>query len=99
MAAVGGVARTAGPALVTYMYVLLGPRWTFLSVDGLLIAAILVIIVTYKRLIPYHVMVLKKSKDFITLDTGEVESSRRLQSCSSVETYVPEEANEILTVV
>ncbi|XP_066911028.1 major facilitator superfamily domain-containing protein 8-like isoform X3 [Clytia hemisphaerica] len=98
LAAVGGVARTAGPALVTYMYVLAGPRWTFLTVDGFLIAALLVIAVCYKRLVPYHLMVLKKNKNIISTDIEKNQMLSRLQSCSSAETYL-EDANEILTVV
>jgi len=97
MAAVGGIARTAGPALVTYLYVLAGPRWTFLSVDGLLIGAILLIIVSYKRLIPYHIMVLKKNKNIISMDLDDPVFSR-LHSCSSADTYL-EDQNERLTVV
>lgn len=97
LAAVGGVARTAGPALVTYMYVLLGPRWTFLSTDGLVVAAILILIICYKRMIPFHVMVVKKNKDLVSL-VDRCTSLSRLQSCSSTETYL-EDPNELLTVV
>ena len=80
------------------MYVLAGPRWTFLTVDGFLIAALLVIIVCYKRLVPYHLMVLKKNKNIISTDIEKNQMLSRLQSCSSAETYL-EDANEILTVV
>ena len=98
MAAVGGIARTAGPAFVTYLYVLAGPRFTFLSVDGLLIGAILLLIASYKRLIPYHIMVLKKSKNIISMDLESNPVFSRLHSCSSAETYL-EDPNERLTVV
>ena len=101
LAAVGGIARTLGPALVTYMYVLAGPRWTFLTVDGLLIAALLVLGVCYKRLIPYHVMVLKKNRKNFIVSESDIEKTytmSRLQSCSSAETYL-EDPSEYLTAV
>ena len=100
LAAVGGIARTVGPALVTYMYVLAGPRWTFLTVDGFLIAALLVMVLCYKRLIPYHVMVLKKNRKHHILgpDIEKTYTLSRLQSCSSAETYI-EDQNELLSVV
>ena len=71
LAAVGGLARTAGPAAVTYMYVKVGPRWTFLSVDGLIIISILVLIISYKRLIPYHLYILKKNENKVKLISEE----------------------------
>ena len=101
LAAVGGVARTVGPALVTYMYVLAGPRWTFLTVDGFLIAALLVMTFCYKRLIPYHVMVLKKNRKHHVVSESDIEKTymlSRLQSCSSAETYL-EDTKEFLSVV
>lgn len=97
-AAVGGIARTAGPAFVTYMYISSGPRWTFISADGLLILAILVAVIGYKRLIPYHVFVLKKSKNIITADCDTLFIGSRLQSSSSADTYV-DEKRELLAVV
>ena len=101
LAAVGGIARTVGPAIVTYMYVLAGPRWTFLTVDGFLIAALLVMAFCYKRLIPYHVMVLKKNRENHVVSESDIEKTymlSRLQSCSSAETYL-EDPKEFLSVV
>ena len=60
--ATGGTARIIAPLLVTYMYVGFGPLWTFISVDSLILMAILLFMLFCKRLTPYHLYVLDKNK-------------------------------------
>ena len=83
---------------VTYMYVNTGPRWTFLSTDGVVIIAILIATLAYKRLIPYHIHVLKTNNNIIWNDSEMLISNSRSQSSSSTETYL-DDANELLAVV
>ena len=56
------------PLLVTYLYANFAPRWTFVSVDSLVVLAVVVLLCTYRRLIPYHLYVLHKRKD----DIGDI---------------------------
>lgn len=59
--AIGGMSRITAPVLVTYLYVEFGPRWTFISVDSLVVLSMLIFLVTYQRLLPFHMFVLKKN--------------------------------------
>jgi len=61
--ATGGVARIVSPLLVTYLYANFGPRWTFVSIDSLVVFAIIILLLTHRRLIPYHLFVLHGNKD------------------------------------
>ena len=74
LAAAGGLARCTGPALVTYLLVSEGPRWTFLSIEALLILALAVTICSLGRLIPYHKYILKNK----TVTTGTQKQSQHL---------------------
>lgn len=80
------------------MYVITGPRWTFISADGMLIFAILLAVYGFKRLIPYHVFVLRKNKDIIAADPEKTYLGSRLQSSSSADTC-SEDTTELLAVV
>ena len=71
--AVGGLARIVAPILVTYLYTNFGPRWTFISVDSLVVLSMLLFMVTAKKLIPYHLYILKTN-------------TMRLSSTSSIDT-------------
>ncbi|XP_057315275.1 major facilitator superfamily domain-containing protein 8-like isoform X2 [Hydractinia symbiolongicarpus] len=83
-AATGGAARTIGPALVTYAYVEIGPRWTFFSVDGLLMISTVLLILAYKKLIPYHLFVLRKNKAaLVTIDDDKLALTGSLSSDDS----------------
>ena len=64
--AVGGLARIVAPILVTHLYTNFGPRWTFISVDTLVVMCILLFIVTSKKLIPYHMYVLGKTTNTLS---------------------------------
>ena len=63
--ATGGIARISAPVFITYLYVDLGPRWTFISVDSLVVVSILIFVFTYNRLIPYHLFVLNKNDNIV----------------------------------
>ena len=77
--ATGGLARIVSPLLVTYLYANFGPRWTFVSVDSLVVLAVVVLLCTYRRLVPYHLYVLHRRKDICLMgedrdDGGETGS-------------------------
>jgi len=71
--AVGGMARSTGPALVSYMYVSFGPRWTFGGADALILITMLALCVGYKTLVPYHKYIVKKK--YMISSTSTVESN------------------------
>ena len=49
----GSLARCVGPFSVTYLYDSLGPQITFAIVDAVIGMAIILLTVTYYRLVPY----------------------------------------------
>lgn len=51
--AVGSFARVIGPLYVTAIYQHFGMRWTAASVDILLILTIVLLVVSWRRLLPY----------------------------------------------
>lgn len=53
LTAAGSGARTLGPIFVSNVYTLLGPRWAFSLICGLVVGAILLLSVVYKRLIAF----------------------------------------------
>lgn len=55
LTAAGSGARTLGPIFVSNVYSLFGPRWAFSLVCGMVVGAILLLIVVYKRLIAFSV--------------------------------------------
>ena len=50
----GDTARLVAPPIVARSYVNIGPRWTFLWLDFIYGSCIILLIINYKRLIPYH---------------------------------------------
>ena len=46
--------RLVAPLIATYMYSSVGPRWTFLLLIGFCCIAIVLMLVMYKRLVPYN---------------------------------------------
>ncbi|MBN3323727.1 MFSD8 protein, partial [Atractosteus spatula] len=55
LTASGSGARTLGPVFVSQVYTILGPRWAFSLVCGLVLAATFLLVATYKRLIAFSV--------------------------------------------
>lgn len=53
LTAAGSLARMVGPMFVTYMYDRFGPQVTFATIDGIIAAAILLLMTFYYRLVPY----------------------------------------------
>ncbi|XP_051522436.1 major facilitator superfamily domain-containing protein 8 isoform X6 [Myxocyprinus asiaticus] len=55
LTASGSGARTLGPVFVSHVYTILGPRWNFSIVCGIVLAAIILLSAMYKRLIAFSV--------------------------------------------
>lgn len=55
LTASGSGARTLGPIFVSTVYTLLGPRWAFGLICGMVVGAILLLSIFYKRLIGFSV--------------------------------------------
>ncbi|XP_012675862.2 major facilitator superfamily domain-containing protein 8 [Clupea harengus] len=55
LTASGSGARTLGPVFVSQVYTLLGPRWAFSLICGIVLVAILLLAGMYKRLIAFSV--------------------------------------------
>ncbi|XP_072522983.1 major facilitator superfamily domain-containing protein 8 [Salminus brasiliensis] len=55
LTASGSGARTLGPVFVSQVYTILGPRWAFSLICGIVLAAIILLTAMYKRLIAFSV--------------------------------------------
>lgn len=55
LTASGSGARTLGPVFVSHVYTLLGPRWAFSLICGMVVGAIVLLSSTYHRLIAFSV--------------------------------------------
>lgn len=55
LTAAGSGARTLGPIFVSNVYTLFGPRWAFSLICGIVVGAILLLSILYKRLIGFSV--------------------------------------------
>ncbi|XP_076145315.1 major facilitator superfamily domain-containing protein 8 isoform X1 [Alosa pseudoharengus] len=55
LTASGSGARTLGPVFVSQVYTLLGPRWAFSLICGIVMAATLLLVGMYKRLIAFSI--------------------------------------------
>ncbi|XP_051958866.1 major facilitator superfamily domain-containing protein 8 isoform X5 [Xyrauchen texanus] len=55
LTASGSGARTLGPVFVSHVYAILGPRWNFSIICGIVLAAIILLSAMYKRLIAFSV--------------------------------------------
>ncbi|XP_027021140.1 major facilitator superfamily domain-containing protein 8 [Tachysurus fulvidraco] len=55
LTASGSAARTLGPVFVSHVYTMLGPRWTFSLICGVVLVAILLLSAMYRRLISFSV--------------------------------------------
>ena len=53
LACTGGLARTAGPMYVTYLFKHFGVRWTAIGVNAIILFIALLLIFTWKRIVPY----------------------------------------------
>ncbi|XP_023655750.2 major facilitator superfamily domain-containing protein 8 isoform X1 [Paramormyrops kingsleyae] len=53
LTASGSGARTLGPVFVSQFYTNLGPRWAFSLICGIMLAAMLLLLCTYRRLIAF----------------------------------------------
>lgn len=51
----GSGARTLGPVFVSHVYTLLGPRWAFSLICGMVLGAIVLLSATYHRLVAFSV--------------------------------------------
>ena len=82
--AVGGIAKGTGPAYITYIYVSTGPRWTFLSITGLLLLSLLFVMILFKRLVPYHKVAIRGlSKHSVMITKCQTESKITIASNKS----------------
>ncbi|MEQ2159237.1 Major facilitator superfamily domain-containing protein 8 [Goodea atripinnis] len=55
LTASGSGARTLGPVFVSHVYTLLGPRWAFSLICGMVVVAVILLISAYHRLIAFSV--------------------------------------------
>lgn len=55
LTASGSGARTLGPVFVSHVYTILGPRWAFSLICGMVVLAIILLISLYHRLIAFSV--------------------------------------------
>lgn len=55
ISAAGSGGRTVGPLLLANVYYVGGPRTTFLVCIGIIIAALIILLAFYRRLVPYSV--------------------------------------------
>lgn len=55
LTASGSGARTLGPVFVSQVYGLLGPRWAFSLICGMVVGAIILLSAAYHRLISFSV--------------------------------------------
>lgn len=55
LTASGSGARTLGPVFVSHVYTLLGPRWAFSVICGIVLAAVVLLSAMYKRLIAFSI--------------------------------------------
>lgn len=55
LTASGSGARTLGPVFVSQVYTILGPRWAFSLICGMVVMAIILLSSTYHRLIAFSV--------------------------------------------
>lgn len=55
LTAAGSGARTLGPIFVSNVYSLFGPRWAFSLICGMVVGAIILLIISYKRLIAFSI--------------------------------------------
>lgn len=55
LTASGSGARTLGPVFVSHVYTILGPRWAFSIICGIVLVAIILLAGMYKRLIAFSV--------------------------------------------
>lgn len=53
LTASGSLARALGPVFVSQVYDAYGPRVTFISVIGIIVLAVVILLVIYKRLVPF----------------------------------------------
>ncbi|KAF3818644.1 hypothetical protein GH733_012061, partial [Mirounga leonina] len=53
LTASGSAARILGPVFISQLYTSLGPRWAFSLVCGIVVLAILLLVVVYKRLVAF----------------------------------------------
>lgn len=53
LTASGSGARTLGPVFVSHVYTLLGPRWAFSLICGMVVMALALLSLTYKRLVAF----------------------------------------------
>uniref|UniRef100_A0A671PE88 Major facilitator superfamily (MFS) profile domain-containing protein n=1 Tax=Sinocyclocheilus anshuiensis TaxID=1608454 RepID=A0A671PE88_9TELE len=55
LTASGSGARTLGPVFVSHVYTILGPRWAFTVICGIVLAAIVLLSAMYKRLVAFSI--------------------------------------------
>lgn len=55
LTASGSGARTLGPIFVSHVYTLLGPRWAFSLICAMVLAAIVLLSSSYRKLIAFSV--------------------------------------------
>lgn len=53
LTSIGSLSRAIGPIVVSYLYGYYGPRVSFISLAGVILMAILIILLTYKKYEPY----------------------------------------------
>lgn len=55
LTASGSGARTLGPVFVSQVYTVLGPRWAFSLICGMVAGAVVLLCVLYQRLVAFSV--------------------------------------------
>ena len=69
--AFGDTGRLVGPPIVARSYVNIGPRWTFLWLDFIYASCIVLLLINYKKLIPYHKRFEIEKKEIAELTENE----------------------------
>ena len=63
ISAAGSAGRTVGPLLLANVYYKGGPRTTFLMCIGIISLALIILLIFYRRIVPYSVHCQKLTKD------------------------------------
>ena len=72
ISAAGSAGRTAGPLLLANVYYSEGPRTTFIMCIGIICVALAILLVFYRRIVPYDVYRLKVTAKTATSINSDV---------------------------
>ena len=71
ISAAGSAGRTAGPLLLANVYYNEGPRTTFIMCIGIISVALAILLVFYKRIVPFDVYRLKVTTKSTSINSEE----------------------------